>query len=506
MDAELCSNCEEPVAHTPVYFDGRPYCCVGCVAGGPCLCTYEEPGERHEQNTTPRPVMAGVASPSRSSVPPMPDDPRPVPPAPSPDQSPRPAPVPSTVIPPVRAARSAPPPPLRHEAPREPLADPRAPIPFRRPGGSPVVVHVAGFADQRQLLMFAGVMEQSTEFTEVSLTRVSADEAWLTVRDDSPEKVAEALRRLPGFAIDASVDQNVVEARVGVRRSTPTGAPEIPVHAFPAHEGAPLLPQRPRFRAFRPQSEPRPAAPTIEATPPPAGRPQVPPPSARPPLPPVPRIPGPARREERQTAPAPQAIPAADVSRPPAPTPQSPAPEVPSAVPPEAPRRAPAASAPAEPRTTPRPAAPAPSRPAAPAVVGSTPVPASVPSPAPAAPPPLARPEAAIDDEFVEPEDRPGGAVLTVEHLTLVVYPFHSFAALNEFQAAIRELHGVKNTRVRRFYRGTLHLAVDYEDIIPLSDRLADLKGIDYQVASESRSELEIVLQDSSPLAAAGDS
>ncbi|MCA9846680.1 MAG: hypothetical protein KC472_01795, partial [Dehalococcoidia bacterium] len=129
--------------------------------------------------------------------------------------------------------------------------------------------------------------------------------------------------------------------------------------------------------------------------------------------------------------------------------------------------------------------------------------------PAPVAAPPTAAPMApppAAEDEFVEPEDRPGGAVMTVEHLTLVVYPFHSFAALNEFQAAIRELHGVKNTRVRRFYRGTLHLAVDYEDMIPLSDRLADLRGVEYEIASESRSELEIVLQDTSPLAAAGDS
>jgi hypothetical protein len=106
----------------------------------------------------------------------------------------------------------------------------------------------------------------------------------------------------------------------------------------------------------------------------------------------------------------------------------------------------------------------------------------------------------------VNPEDRPGGAVLTVEHLTLVVYPFHSFAALNEFQGAVRRLHGVKNTRVRRFYRGTLHLAVDYEDVIPLTDRLLDLKDIEFQVASESRSELEIVLQDTTSLAAAGDS
>jgi len=95
---------------------------------------------------------------------------------------------------------------------------------------------------------------------------------------------------------------------------------------------------------------------------------------------------------------------------------------------------------------------------------------------------------------------------MTVEHMTLVVYPFHSFAALNEFQSAIRGLHGVKNTRVRRFYRGTLHLAVDYEDMIPLADRMADLKDLEFQIASESRSELEIVLEDRSPLAAGGDS
>jgi hypothetical protein len=109
-------------------------------------------------------------------------------------------------------------------------------------------------------------------------------------------------------------------------------------------------------------------------------------------------------------------------------------------------------------------------------------------------------------DEVVEPDDRPGGAVMTVEHLTLVVYPFHSFAALNEFQAAIRRLHGVKNTRVRRFYRGTLHLAVDYEDMIPLVDRITDLKDVEYEIASESRSEIEIVLQDTSRLAASGNS
>jgi hypothetical protein len=105
--------------------------------------------------------------------------------------------------------------------------------------------------------------------------------------------------------------------------------------------------------------------------------------------------------------------------------------------------------------------------------------------------------------EMIAVDDRPGGAVPLVEHLTLVVYPFHSFVALNEFQGAIRVLRGVTNTRVRRFYRGTLHLAVDYEDIIPLAERLQDLRGFRWQTVSESRQEIELLLEDSGALMAA---
>ncbi len=91
---------------------------------------------------------------------------------------------------------------------------------------------------------------------------------------------------------------------------------------------------------------------------------------------------------------------------------------------------------------------------------------------------------------------RPGDAVPLVAHLTLVVYPFHSFVALNEFQGAIRVIRGVTETRVRRFYRGTLHLAVDYDDVIPLTERLQDLRGFRWQVVSESRQEIELLLED----------
>lgn len=63
-------------------------------------------------------------------------------------------------------------------------------------------------------------------------------------------------------------------------------------------------------------------------------------------------------------------------------------------------------------------------------------------------------------------------------------------------------IRGVPDTRVRRFYRGTLHLPVDYEDVIPLAERLQDLRGFRWQVVSESRQEIELLLEDTDALMA----
>lgn len=41
-----CYNCFEDIPWTPVYSDGEAYCCDGCVMGGPCICTYEGPPPR----------------------------------------------------------------------------------------------------------------------------------------------------------------------------------------------------------------------------------------------------------------------------------------------------------------------------------------------------------------------------------------------------------------------------------------------------------------------------
>jgi hypothetical protein len=40
-----CTNCEAPILGSVTFFVGLPFCCAGCVAGGPCTCSYDaEPG------------------------------------------------------------------------------------------------------------------------------------------------------------------------------------------------------------------------------------------------------------------------------------------------------------------------------------------------------------------------------------------------------------------------------------------------------------------------------
>ncbi|NJD28997.1 MAG: hypothetical protein FIA92_11945 [Chloroflexi bacterium] len=36
-----CASCEAFISGRPVYRMDEAYCCIGCAAGGPCICTYE---------------------------------------------------------------------------------------------------------------------------------------------------------------------------------------------------------------------------------------------------------------------------------------------------------------------------------------------------------------------------------------------------------------------------------------------------------------------------------
>jgi hypothetical protein len=39
--AFLCVSCEFEIVGRPEFHVGLPFCCAGCVAGGPCTCSYD---------------------------------------------------------------------------------------------------------------------------------------------------------------------------------------------------------------------------------------------------------------------------------------------------------------------------------------------------------------------------------------------------------------------------------------------------------------------------------
>jgi len=38
----VCASCEAEIAHKPTFHVGLAFCCAGCVADGPCRCSYDE--------------------------------------------------------------------------------------------------------------------------------------------------------------------------------------------------------------------------------------------------------------------------------------------------------------------------------------------------------------------------------------------------------------------------------------------------------------------------------
>ena len=55
-----CVTCEAVIRTTPVFYVGLAFCCAGCVADGPCLCSYDPLPAREE-----RPVTDPLPGPRR---------------------------------------------------------------------------------------------------------------------------------------------------------------------------------------------------------------------------------------------------------------------------------------------------------------------------------------------------------------------------------------------------------------------------------------------------------
>jgi hypothetical protein len=43
-----CATCDADISSAPLIHLGLPFCCAGCVAGGPCICSYDEEGLDHD--------------------------------------------------------------------------------------------------------------------------------------------------------------------------------------------------------------------------------------------------------------------------------------------------------------------------------------------------------------------------------------------------------------------------------------------------------------------------
>jgi hypothetical protein len=52
----VCANCDIAIVGPPVTHVGLPFCCAGCVVGGPCRCSYDEPLGHREQTRLPAQV------------------------------------------------------------------------------------------------------------------------------------------------------------------------------------------------------------------------------------------------------------------------------------------------------------------------------------------------------------------------------------------------------------------------------------------------------------------
>lgn len=59
-----CATCDYVIAHHPVFHLGLAFCCAGCAADGPCMCSYDavaQPGlEARARVGAPAPAVARV--------------------------------------------------------------------------------------------------------------------------------------------------------------------------------------------------------------------------------------------------------------------------------------------------------------------------------------------------------------------------------------------------------------------------------------------------------------
>lgn len=112
--------------------------------------------------------------------------------------------------------------------------------------------------------------------------------------------------------------------------------------------------------------------------------------------------------------------------------------------------------------------------------------------------------EPATDDEqavwtMPAPEHGPASGALLSDRFTVIAYPFRGFQPLNAFQRSVRELDGVVEAKVSRFFKGTLHLLVEYNHGVPFPERLKELPvAVRVVEVGHEWIELELAAEDAS--------
>lgn len=362
-----------------------------------------------------------------------------------------------------------------------------------RPVDETLRLRVGPFATQEELLRFAAALEHAPGLLHVEMTHGDLQEARFDVVATNTEVLALAAEANPDHTIQVETNGTTVVARI-VPPRRPRTTPAVDA----------LLPTRTRFRVFRLPPE----TPTLEEG---ALRDtyQSPRPGDAhlPELPPVSTPAAPATTESQvaemlsNTRPTSERRPSATAPEAYAPQP-APTPSGPRETPAQAVNPPTVATPRATPDSTPRMAV-------APTDRGSTttavqaPVATAPVAVAQIATAPAPRPTpVAVADPPARPTQPPAAPRDETREVVIVASPFRSFLALNEFQARVRMLPGVRDTRVRRFYGGTLNLAVVYADAVPLSDRLRAVAGAPWTLVSATPDRVELVLSPLGSLAA----
>lgn len=58
--AYTCTTCDHAVTGRPVFHLGLAFCCAGCAADGPCMCSYDEDDASPSDTLTVAPVEVGA--------------------------------------------------------------------------------------------------------------------------------------------------------------------------------------------------------------------------------------------------------------------------------------------------------------------------------------------------------------------------------------------------------------------------------------------------------------